>query len=527
MTFTTLTFIVFLAVVFTAYWLLRNRTAQNALLVLASYFFYAWWDWRFCSLMLISSLVDYSVGLGLGRARSPAARRVLLVVSIVCNLTLLGFFKYFKFFAANFRLLVSQLGWNVDPLTLHIILPVGISFYTFQTMSYTIDVFRRRVKPTANLLDYCTYVSFFPQLVAGPIERAGRLLPQFTSPRRFDYEQAVDGCRQILWGFFKKMVLADNLAALVSNSVYAYVPASTGPQLALGTVCFAFQIYCDFSAYSDIAIGTAKLFCIRLMRNFAYPYFSQNLGEFWHRWHISLSTWFRDYVYIPMGGSRVPRLRKALNILVTFVVSGFWHGAAWHFLAWGLIHGLGVTPRLLTGRSALKATDVPGGERLIPSAKVLGRMLLTFGIVCVGWVFFRAETVSDALLILQKMCVDVFNGSAYVGLFSLLAEKHRMARTLYFLLAFVVVEWCRRNHEHPLALTALPGWVRWLDRSFYRALWALAGLLAAPRLKHRLESRVAPVLPPRWLRWTIYTALIWITLDVGTKVTSAFIYFQF
>ncbi len=527
MTFTTLTFIVFLAVIFTAYWLLRNRIAQNSLLVFASYFFYAWWDWRFCSLMLISSLVDYSVGLGLGRAKRPGARRALLVVSIVCNLGLLGFFKYFKFFAANFSRLAAQLGWNVSPLTLHIVLPVGISFYTFQTMSYTIDIFRRRISPTANLLDYCTYVSFFPQLVAGPIERAGRLLPQFTSPRRFDYEQAVDGCRQILWGFFKKMVLADNLAALVSNSVYAYNPSSTGPQLALATVCFAFQIYCDFSAYSDIAIGTAKLFGIRLMRNFAYPYFSQNLGEFWRRWHISLSTWFRDYIYIPMGGSRVSGLRKAMNIIVTFVISGFWHGAAWHFVAWGLIHGLGVTPRLLTGGTSLKSTDVPGGEKLIPSPKVFGRILLTFGIVCMGFVFFRAETISDALLILWKMCADLFNGSAYVGLLSLLGEKHRMVRTLYFLLAFVVVEWCRRDHEHPLALTALPGWVRWLDYSFFRALRALVGPLPAPRLKHRLESRVGPILPPRWLRWSIYTALIWITLDVGTKATSTFIYFQF
>ena len=526
MTFTTLTFIVFLAVVFTAYWLLRNRIAQNALLVMASYFFYAWWDWRFCSLMLVSSLVDYSVGLGLGRARSPAARRGLLVVSIVCNLALLGFFKYFKFFAANFRLLAAELGWNVDPLTLHIVLPVGISFYTFQTMSYTIEVFRRRIRPTANLLDYCTYVSFFPQLVAGPIERAGRLLPQFTSARRFDYEQAADGCRQILWGFFKKMALADNLGQIV-GMFYGRPGVASGPGLALATVCFAFQIYCDFSAYSDIAIGTGKLFGIRLMRNFAYPYFSQNLGEFWRRWHISLSTWFRDYIYIPMGGSRVSRLRKAFNILVTFVVSGFWHGAAWHFVAWGLIHGLGVTPRLLAGRTALKSTDVPGGRGLVPSPKVLGRMLLTFAVVCVGWVFFRAATIWDAFLILQKMCADAFNGGAYVGLLSLLGEKHRMARTLYFLLAFIVVEWCRRDHEHPLALTALPGWVRWLDYAFFRALCALSGRLAAPGVRHRLESRVGPILPPRWLRWSIYTALIWITLDVGTKTTSQFIYFRF
>jgi len=531
MTFTTLTFIVFLAVVFTGYWLVRNRTAQNCLLLAASYFFYAWWDWRFCSLMAISSLVDYSVGLGLGRAKRPGPRRALLVVSVLCNLGLLGFFKYFKFFAANFQALAGQFGWDVGPLTLNIILPMGISFYTFQTMSYTIDIYRGRISPTANIIDYCTYVSFFPQLVAGPIERAGRLLPQFTAPRRFDHSQAVDGCRQILWGFFKKMALADNLGDIV-NRFYDNWTTSTGPQLALGTVCFAFQIYCDFSAYSDIAVGTAKLFGIRLMRNFAYPYFSQNLGEFWRRWHISLSTWFRDYLYIPMGGSRVGRLHKAFNVLVTFLVSGFWHGARWHFIIWGLIHGLCVLPRLLAGKEALKATDVPGGRGLLPSWKVLGRILATFAVVCLGWVFFRSASIPGASIahpftILHKMAVDAFNGQAYAELLALLGQKHRMARTLYFLAAFLVVEWCRRDCEHALVLTHLPRWVRRMNHAARSALYALARRTGPAWLTRQLQCRPAALLPPRWLRWSIYTALIWVTIDVGTRVTSQFMYFRF
>jgi len=491
MTFTTVTFVVFLALVFALYWIARRRTLQNLLLVAASYFFYAWWDWRFCFLMLSSSLVDYSVGLGLNVTKGRARRRLLLLTSIVCNLGLLGFFKYYGFFAANLQALTTAIGWRLDELTLRLILPVGISFYTFQTMSYTIDVYRGRLRATANLIDYCCYVSFFPQLVAGPIERATRLLPQFTRPRTFDYATAADGCRQILWGFFKKMVLADNLGAIV-DSIYNNPQAATGPQLALATVCFAYQIYCDFSAYSDIAIGTAKLFGIRLMRNFAYPYFSQNLEEFWRRWHISLSTWFRDYVYIPLGGSRVGRPRKAFNAIVTFLLSGLWHGASWSFVAWGAANGVGVLPRLLRRGKALKAADTPGGAGFLPTAGALGRMLLTFAITCLLWVLFRAATIPDAtwnqaLLIYRSMFAEAFSPAGYQALWRMLAEEGWMRRTLYFLAGFVGIEWLQRRREHALSLD------RW----------------------------------PPWARWALYTLIIWVTLDVGTRVSGAFLYFQF
>ena len=324
MNFATVTFLLYLPAVFALYWVVRRRTSQNAVLVIASYLFYGWWDYRFCALMLGSSLLDFAIGWLLGKTEKTLGRRILLAASIGANLGLLGVFKYYNFFVGNFQHLMSSIGWQVSDVTLEIILPVGISFYTFQTLSYTIDVFRKQLKPTHNLLDYLAFVSFFPQLVAGPIERATRLLPQFEAKREFNQAVARDGCRLILWGLFKKLVVADRLSIFV-NEYYADSQAG-GSVLALATVFFAFQIYCDFSAYSDIAIGSARLFNIRLMRNFNYPYFAKNLTEFWHRWHISLSTWFRDYVYIPLGGSRVGTFRRILNVMITFLVSGFWHG---------------------------------------------------------------------------------------------------------------------------------------------------------------------------------------------------------
>ncbi len=403
MTFTTLTFILFLALFFPLYWGLRNRTAQNALIVLASYFFYGWWDFRFCALMLLASLLDYGIGLGLNRAQNPGTRRLILTLGLAGNIGMLGFFKYFNFFAENFRVMAAGLGWKVDPVTLHIVLPVGISFYTFQTMCYSIDVYRGRLRATPRLIEYLAYVSFFPQLVAGPIERATNLLPQFFAKRSFQYDRAVNGCRQILWGCFKKMVIADNLAPLVDEA-FSDPSRFSGGELAMATLFFAFQIYCDFSAYSDIAIGVARLLGFELMRNFAYPYFSQSMGEFWRRWHISLTTWFKDYVYFPLGGNRVAPPRWAFNVMVTFLLSGFWHGASWSFVVWGALNGLAIlpsrlSPRPQTGRTA----EAPGGNEDLPRLKTLGRMALTFGVVCLGWVFFRAKTLADAALILRKM----------------------------------------------------------------------------------------------------------------------------
>ncbi len=336
MNFTTLTFVLFCLLVFAVYWALRDRRWQNAFLLIMSYVFYGWWDWRFCGLMLLSSLIDFVISLRLDQTGSPRKRRALLSASLGCNLALLGTFKYYGFFVENLCAALTQLGLDLHLTTYQIVLPVGISFYTFQTLSYTIDVYRRQLEPTRSLIDYLAFVSFFPQLVAGPIERASHLLPQFASPRSFDPLIARDGLRLILWGMAKKILVADRLAIIV-DQIYGSVGTAHGPLLAFGTVCFAFQIYCDFSAYSEIAKGTGQLFGIRLMRNFAYPYFSQSLGEFWRRWHISLSTWFRDYVYIPLGGSKVSAFRMRFNLLATFLISGFWHGAAWRFLVWGAI----------------------------------------------------------------------------------------------------------------------------------------------------------------------------------------------
>ena len=394
MTFTTLTFLLFLSLIFALHWMLPSRRSQNLLLLSASYVFYGWWDWRFCGLMLASCLVDYAIGIQLMRIESQSRRKLLLGMSLATNLGLLAVFKYFNFFAESFQTFSSQLGWEVGITTLNIVLPVGISFYTFQTLGYTIDVYRRQIDASRNLVDYLAFVSFFPQLVAGPIERADQMLPQFANKRTFDYALGVEGCRQILWGFAKKLVIADRIAVVV-DPYYAQPDAYTGPELMMATAFFAFQIYCDFSAYSDIAVGSAKLFGIRLMRNFAYPYFSQSVGEFWRRWHISLSTWFRDYVFIPLGGSQCSPRRRAMNLMATFLISGLWHGAAWRYLIWGGINGIATAaPNPIRNKMESRGTSsgTPGGDSLIPRPRTILRILSTFTIICAAWIFFRAET---------------------------------------------------------------------------------------------------------------------------------------
>ena len=488
MTFTTLTFLLFLPVVFSLYWSLKDRFRQNVLLLFASYFFYGWWDYRFCFLMLFTSLLDYSIGLLIYRSTVLRWRRLLLILNIICNVGVLGFFKYFNFFADNFQILAASLGWQVHPVTVKILLPAGISFYTFQAMSYTIDIYRRKLAPTSHLVEYLAFISFFPHLVAGPIMRAVHLLPQFLVPRYFCYPDAVDGCRQILWGFFKKMVLADNLAPYVDRA-YANPGAMAGPELALATVCFAFQIYCDFSAYSDIAIGTAKLFGFDLMRNFAYPYFSQTVAEFWRRWHISLSTWFRDYVYIALGGGQVSRWRRAFNVMITFLLSGFWHGAAWNFVFWGGLNGLAIFPETLRpAKQTLRADDIPAGDFLFPSLCTLTCMLSTFIFTCILWIFFRARTLSDALTILQHIGLDAFNLPAYRTLLASISSSCPIGRKILLLVvAFVCLEWIQRKHPHPL--------------TFYNV--------------------------SRPVRWLIYTGLLWATIYWGTHSPVQFIYFQF
>jgi D-alanyl-lipoteichoic acid acyltransferase DltB (MBOAT superfamily) len=486
-TFTTLTYLLFLPAVFALYWSLRDRWRQNVLIVAASYFFYGWWDVRFCSLLLFSSLVDYLVGLGLGRASRTRPRRLLLAASLTTNLGVLAFFKYFDFFSQSFAAGAARLGWTVDAFTTNVVLPVGISFYTFQTLSYTLDIYWRRIRPTNRLFDYLAYVSFFPQLVAGPIERAAEMLPQFERQRRFDYAEAVDGCKLILWGFFKKLVVADQISPVV-DLVYGSMSTASGSQAALATFCFTIQIYADFSAYSDIATGTARLFGFRLMRNFAYPYFSESLSEFWRRWHISLSTWFRDYVYIPLGGSRRGKARIVVAILVTFVLSGLWHGAAGHFVAWGAFMGAALAVEVsCVGRSAKSASSTPLPiDGLMPGLASVGRTAATFAIVCLGFTFFRAESVADAALALGKMASAILNPATSGTLWD---EPFSEAGGNAFLVTIVMLsaEWMQRQHPHPLVLRGAA----------------------------------------RWQRWTVYTVLLWTILYAGPKETEPFIYFQF
>jgi D-alanyl-lipoteichoic acid acyltransferase DltB (MBOAT superfamily) len=478
--FTTLTFLLFLPTVLAAYWLLAAPRARNAVLVAASYFFYGWWDVRYAVLMAGASLVDFTAALLLERTSSPARRRLILAGSCAFSLGLLGYFKYAGFFAENAAALADALGFHLTEVELRVVLPVGISFYTFQTLSYVIDVYRRRLRATHDLLEYMAYVSFFPQLVAGPIERAGHLLPQFRSARAFDAEAARDGLRLMAWGFFKKLAVADNLALAV-DAAYLSVASSDGPTLVLATVCFAFQIYCDFSAYSDIATGCARLFGIELMRNFAYPYFSRSVAEFWRRWHISLSSWFADYVYVPLGGNRRGRWRQAGNVMVTFVLSGLWHGASWNFVIWGALNGLAVLPGTLRGAGPrLGPNDVPGGERDRPAPRTLLAMAGTFTFICFSWIFFRAATPTDAAFVLVRLLTGPWS------LESVTQAANRVGG-LGMIAAFVLVEWLARRRRHPLA------WPR----------------LARP------------------LRWAGYTAVVWLTLRLAREQAGAFIYFQF
>lgn len=350
MLFNSVEFLLFLPVVFLLYWyVFRPLRWQNLFVVMASYVFYGWWDWRFLILIAFTTLCSYVSGILLERAEGKRTRQKWIsAINIIVNLSILGVFKYYDFFGENFTALLRLFGMEADWVTLNIILPVGISFYTFQALSYTIDVYQHRIKPTHDIIAFFAFISFFPQLVAGPIERATNLLPQMLKKRTFNYAQAVDGCRQILWGFFKKMVIADNCALAVGQILDSYTEQS-GFMLLMGGFFFTFQIYGDFSGYSDIAIGTARLFGINLMRNFNYPYFSRDIAEFWRRWHISLTTWFRDYIYIPLGGSRCSRWKVMRNTLIIFLVSGFWHGANWTFIVWGAYHALLFFPLLLHG----------------------------------------------------------------------------------------------------------------------------------------------------------------------------------
>lgn len=398
MLFNSTAFLLFLPTVFFLYWFVfKNQLrAQNVLLLVASYIFYGWWDWRFLSLIIASTFLDYFVALALQKTERSSKRKVLLAISLAGNLGMLGFFKYYNFFVTSWIEAWSSVGITMEATTLNIILPVGISFYTFQTLSYTIDVYRKEMQPTKSFIDFAAFVTFFPQLVAGPIERASHLLPQFYKNRTFDYQNAVDGVKLIIWGMFKKVVVADNCAFFV-NTIFENPEAYSSGELFVGMVFFAFQIYGDFSGYSDMAIGISKLFGFDLMVNFKFPYFSRDIAEFWRRWHISLSTWFRDYIYIPLGGSKGSKWFQIRNVMIIFLVSGFWHGANWTYVVWGLFHALLFLPLLLfnVNRSHL----ITKSYGWLDFAKIG----VTFLVVCIGWVFFRADSITDAFQYLAQL----------------------------------------------------------------------------------------------------------------------------
>ncbi len=467
MIFNSLDFAIFLPLVFVVYWFVvqRQLRLQNLVVVLASYVFYGWWDWKFLSLIVFSTIVDYFVGIGLGKSELPLRRKLLLWTSIIVNLGLLGFFKYYNFFLENFVAAFSFFGTSIQANTLNIILPVGISFYTFQTLSYSIDIYRRKLEPTNDFMAFSAFVCFFPQLVAGPIERATNLLPQFKKPRVFEHDKAVDGLRQILWGLFKKIVIADTCATY-ANTIFNGSEMFSGSTLVLGALFFTFQIYCDFSGYSDIAIGTSRLFGFHLNRNFAFPYFSRDIAEFWRRWHISLSTWFRDYLYIPLGGSRGGTWMKVRNTFAIFLVSGFWHGANWTFIVWGALNAVYFLPLLLLGNNR-KNLDMVAQDRWLPSFKEVLQMGSTFALTMLAWVFFRAENMAHALSYLA----EIFSMSLlrYPEVFP--------KKMLLLLLVFLLVEWMGRKREYAIeniktSFHIYPRWVAYgllLATIFYYA----------------------------------------------------------
>ena len=445
MLFNSIEFAIFLPIVFLLYWFAfgKNLKLQNLFIVVASYVFYGWWDWRFLGLLVFTSLFSYGSGLLIEKYRdTPRKAKTVNVLNIVVNLLILGVFKYYDFFVTSFA--DAFLGGKTEGLLLKVILPVGISFYTFKALSYSIDVYRGKLEPTRDIIQYLAYVGFFPQLLAGPIERATNLLPQLAKPRTFEYEMGVDGMRQILWGLFKKMVIADNCAVYVDR-IFSSYQTQNGSTLLLAAIFFAFQIYGDFSGYSDMAIGVGKLFGFKTMRNFSFPYFSRDIAEFWRRWHISLTTMFRDYVYIPLGGSRCSKAKIVRNTFVIFLVSGLWHGANWTFIAWGAFHAVLFLPLILIGKNRKYKNTVAEG-RLFPSLKEAGKMLLTFILATIGWIIFRADSIGQAW--------DYMRGLCSASLFSR-PDASGVTGFCFAIAVMLLVEWLLRDREHGLDLSGI------------------------------------------------------------------------
>ena len=464
MIFNSLEFLLFLPTIFVIYWLFNSKSLRlsNFIIIGSSYVFYGWWDYRFLSLIILSSAIDFLLGKEIFKTKEKKTRKYLLWLSIGTNLGFLGFFKYFNFFVQNFIDAFHQIGIELSVHTIAIVLPVGISFYTFQTLSYTIDVYRKKIPATKDPFAFFAFVSFFPQLVAGPIERATNLLPQFYTKRKFNYSAACDGLRQILWGLFKKVVIADNCAEYV-NMIFSNYQDATGSTLLLGSILFAFQIYGDFSGYSDIAIGTSRLFGFKLKQNFAFPYFSRDIAEFWRRWHISLSTWFRDYLYIPLGGSRGSKLNKIRNTFVIFVVSGFWHGANWTFIFWGILNAVYFLPLLLAQKNR-NNIEVIGTEGSITIRELL-KMVTNFLLVCIAWVFFRSENLSQAFEYLKGIFSSDLFSIPFIRELETGAPMFPTKLSL-LLVIFISVEWYSRRDLYGLEMVGLK-WNKYIRYLLY------------------------------------------------------------
>lgn len=474
MLFNSFEYFFFLPLVFLIYWMLKRTSMQNLFLVVASYIFYTCWDWRFLSLIIITTISSWGTGCLMERIdTNKRMRSIVFYVNITLNLAILGVFKYYNFFAKSFSELLGSIGIATDYPTLNVILPVGISFYTFQAIGYSIDVYRYRQTPCHSLVDFAAFICFFPQLVAGPIESASHLLPQFKKSRQFRYDEAVNGSRLILWGLFKKMAVADNCAVTVDMVWNDYTHFSP-VMLTIAAFLFTIQIYCDFSGYSDIAIGSAKLFGIELIQNFKTPYFSTSIPEFWRRWHISLMNWFRTYIYIPLGGSRRGKYITLRNVFIVFAISGLWHGANYTFFVWGMYHALLSLPYILFGIKTKRLTSTsPTSLRQIPA------MLLTFLLVNIGWIIFRAPNLQSAAGYLNRMLTPDFTLTDFSGVTAISIS-----------LICITVEWLQRNRVHTLDLSN-------------------SRLFASP-----------------WLRAAVYYTILIALFELSAQQES-FIYFQF
>jgi D-alanyl-lipoteichoic acid acyltransferase DltB (MBOAT superfamily) len=468
MLFNSINFAIFLPAVFFLYWFCTKGKLvyQNVILLISSYFFYACWDWRFLFLLIFSTLLDYFSGIKIQESTDPKQRKMWLWISIGINLGFLAIFKYYNFFSESFKDGLSLLGIEVNLYTLQLILPVGISFYTFHGLSYVIDIYKSRIKPELNFIDYSVFVSFFPLLVAGPIERATHLLPQIKRNRIFEYSSGVDGLRQILWGLFKKVVIADNCAEY-ANLIFNDSNHYSGLALFLGAIFFAIQIYGDFSGYSDIALGTARLFGIELLRNFAYPYFSRDIAEFWRRWHISLSSWFKDYLYIPLGGSKGGNWIKVRNTFIIFIVSGFWHGANWTFIMWGFLNALFILPSIIlqTNRNHI---DIIAGTKTFPSFRDLFNMTSTFFLTVIAWIFFRAVNITQGFTYISDMILGLPFRKGLVQTYDLIIYKVGFL-VPFLVVIFFIIEWLSRNDKFGLSNFGLQ-WKRPYRWVFYYTL---------------------------------------------------------